>query len=295
MNKINNVEFYITNVCNFSCKGCVSYNNLKFNGHQLWSDYEAEYTEWSKQVDINRIDIVGGEPLLNPSIIDWLYGLRRLWPNTEINIVSNGSQLTKVKNLYTAMKDNNIAIDITMHSHRAMTSTAITRKKIIIKTPEDIRGLVKEFYNADITPEVYEFPTPVIGNDVMRMTNYFDGHVRVRIKDNIEFLQIAGLVIDDTGGFKIEEQSSPAEAFTPCIQLCDFHPFVNGKLYQCKFVALVPELLKQQNQRIPNLEHIESYVPLSLDSTNKTEFIQALDSKHIDQCRFCPKKYQLVK
>lgn len=296
MNKIKNVEFYITNVCNFSCKGCVSYNNFKFTGHQIWSEQQSMYEQWATQLDIERIDILGGEPMLNPSLIDWMYGLRKLWPNTEINIVSNGSQLLKVKDLYQAMKDNNIAVDITMHSHRKMTPSEITGKKIIIRSPDDIHSTIKTFYKDDtLVPETMEHVTPILGNERMSITTYTDSnYVKIRIKDNIEFLEIAGLQISDTGNFKIEEQSVPAEAFAPCIDLCDFHPIINGKIYQCKFVALAPDIVKQRGQPVANIEHIESYQPLTLDSDNKDEFINSLDTRCIEQCRFCPKDYKLI-
>ena len=49
MNRLNYMEFYITNVCNLTCTGCNRFNNYKFKGFQRWADYKEEYTQWSKE------------------------------------------------------------------------------------------------------------------------------------------------------------------------------------------------------------------------------------------------------
>jgi organic radical activating enzyme len=85
------VEFYITNVCNLSCRGCNRFNDLNFKGHQYWDDYADEYEAWSKRLELPRITIIGGEPTLNPDLEKWCANLRRLWPNAVIMIQTNGT------------------------------------------------------------------------------------------------------------------------------------------------------------------------------------------------------------
>jgi hypothetical protein len=85
------VEFYITNVCNLSCRGCNRFNDLNFKGHQYWDDHAEEYEAWSKRLDLPRITIIGGEPTLNPDLEKWCANLRRLWPNAVIMIQTNGT------------------------------------------------------------------------------------------------------------------------------------------------------------------------------------------------------------
>jgi organic radical activating enzyme len=85
------VEFYITNVCNLSCRGCNRFNDLNFKGHQRWADHAEAYEAWSKRLDLPRITILGGEPTLNPDLELWASNLRRLWPDAVIMIQSNGT------------------------------------------------------------------------------------------------------------------------------------------------------------------------------------------------------------
>ena len=85
------VEFYITNVCNLSCRGCNRFNDLNFKGHQRWTEHAEAYEAWSKRLDIPRITIIGGEPTLNPDLELWASNLRRLWPDAVIMIQTNGT------------------------------------------------------------------------------------------------------------------------------------------------------------------------------------------------------------
>jgi len=85
------VEFYITNVCNLTCRGCNRFNDLNFKGHQYWDDYAEEYEKWAERLDLPRITIIGGEPTLNPDLEKWCANLRRLWPNAVIMIQTNGT------------------------------------------------------------------------------------------------------------------------------------------------------------------------------------------------------------
>jgi hypothetical protein len=87
------VEFYITNVCNLTCRGCNRFNNLNFKGHQRWADHAEAYEAWAKRLDLPRITIIGGEPTLNPDLELWASNLRRLWPDSVIMIQSNGTYL----------------------------------------------------------------------------------------------------------------------------------------------------------------------------------------------------------
>lgn len=85
------VEFYITNVCNLTCRGCNRFNDLNFKGHYRWSDHAELYESWSRRINIDKISIIGGEPTLNPDLELWVSNLRRLWPKSDIMIQTNGT------------------------------------------------------------------------------------------------------------------------------------------------------------------------------------------------------------
>ena len=84
MNKVclRSTEITITNVCNFNCIECRSFNNYNFHGVERWKDYEKIYTKWAEKIDIDYWEILGGEPMTNPDYIKWIDGFCRLWPNS---------------------------------------------------------------------------------------------------------------------------------------------------------------------------------------------------------------------
>jgi hypothetical protein len=98
----NSVEFYITNICNLTCENCNRFNNHKFSGWQRWTDYADIYQQWSEYIKLKNIVILGGEPLLNPTITDWITGLSKVF-KSPVQVLTNGLHLNKVVGLYDAM------------------------------------------------------------------------------------------------------------------------------------------------------------------------------------------------
>ena len=98
----NKVDFYITNVCNYTCNRCNRFNNYDFKGWQKWSDYELIYEEWSRLVDLRAITIMGGEPLLNPTVVDWVNGLTRIF-QVDVQVLTNGTRFKHCDDLYNSM------------------------------------------------------------------------------------------------------------------------------------------------------------------------------------------------
>ena len=122
---IDYAEFYITNVCNLNCDNCNRFNNFHFKGHFKWKDNEKAYKAWAKKVDINRINIIGGEPMLNPDLLNWVKGLNKLWPRSPINIITNGTRLLhwKKKGLINCI--SKLSLEINNHSPGTKTRDTI--------------------------------------------------------------------------------------------------------------------------------------------------------------------------
>ena len=109
-------ELNITNVCNYSCAHCQSFNNYAFKGHQRWNDYKDKYELLSKQIDIDIIQLIGGEPTLNPDFYEWLDGVSKLWPKSKLQIATNGTSLeTLTEDVYNVLARNNGTLWVTCH------------------------------------------------------------------------------------------------------------------------------------------------------------------------------------
>lgn len=87
------VAIIINNTCNLTCNSCASLQCYNLSGTYLWSDQAAIYTQWSRVAHFPNIDILGGEPFLNPQLLAWCTNIRALWPHSEISVQTNGTLL----------------------------------------------------------------------------------------------------------------------------------------------------------------------------------------------------------
>ncbi len=108
------VELHISDKCNLNCKGCSHFS-------PLYSDLNASFDKKMNDVrslkklfdNIFRIDILGGEPLLNPELKQYVEALRTELPETFIQIYTNGLLVPKLKDdVLKAIYENNICISI---------------------------------------------------------------------------------------------------------------------------------------------------------------------------------------
>lgn len=271
MHHVDYCEFYITNVCNLACPGCNRFNNYNFKGFQLWSDYEEIYEKWSKEISFNYIGLLGGEPLLNPSVLDWITGLRQLW-NVPLKVVTNGFQLHKVKNLYETLEnDKMIHLNVGIHNKNH-------EKEVFEIVKSFLQGPVKIKHNHE--------------NKYMLFSEIEDANrVKVKVETNWWFHQ--GSLIPSDDGFRLH-QSNVEKAHSNChMKTC--HHFIKGKLFKCGVVALLSEFAKQHKMHLSEEEKslMHSYVPLSITDNTKTkiDFVKTL-SNPIPQCTFCPEVYK---
>lgn len=261
-------EFYIINVCNLACPGCNRFNNYNFTGYQRWDDYADVYAQWAKEVHINSIGLLGGEPLLNPTFMSWVHGINKLWPNSKLRIITNGFRLDRVPDLYETLRNKpRIELWVGIHNKQHKREV-IQRVKDFTQAPHTTQ------FNSDDPYQQYMIITDANG-------------VRIRVEYNWWFHQGAIVKQDDSLTL---HTSDPEQAHAIChMKTC--HHFVRGKLYKCGVVAVLPEFDQQHTLTLSNSDRelLNSYRPLSIEDS-KHEFIANLNNP-IDQCRFCPAQY----
>lgn len=271
---LNKLEFYITNVCNMTCSGCNRFNNYKFTGWQSWAESEPVMAEWAKKIHINQIVILGGEPLLNPDIVNWVSGLRRLWPGqTGIQVQSNGTRIDQVKNLYNAAQGR-FWIGVSLHTDQDR---------------EEIFQKIRNYLKAPVL--ITQNPNHPVGSKYQ----FTDSDNRqVHVWDNSTFYQ-SSIVERPFGKFSLHN-SDPVTAH----ENCSFRKFKNyhmirGKIYKCGPVALMPEFDQQHQFEISDKDReiLNSYRPLSVEEydTRGEEFFRTIDDA-IPQCKFCPEQLE---
>lgn len=111
------LEYEVAHHCNLNCRSCSHFSPLtekKFGDlEQFLRDLERIHS----MIDyIGEIQLLGGEPLLNPDLCRFVQGARRIYPYAQINVVTNGILLMSVdERLKEAMKSTGAAFRVSVY------------------------------------------------------------------------------------------------------------------------------------------------------------------------------------
>lgn len=268
------LEFYITNVCNLTCEHCNRFNDHHFKGWQRWSDYAEAIEQWDKKIAIEHPVILGGEPLLNPTILDWITGISRMSTLYPPQILTNGTYIDRVDGLYdTCRRARGAWIGVSLHN---------------LDQSEEIYERIRNFFPADSRiKETVGKENTKIGSD----RSFKDQHnIKVEVWEQHTFVKSA--LTQTSQGRYILQNSDPAEAFSKCqFAISKNYHMIKGKIYRCGPSALFPELDEQFDLDLnsDDKQLIRSYQPLSATDSlaQSMEFFEHIDDM-IPQCKFCP-------
>lgn len=114
---ITSLEYHVADHCNLNCAGCSHFSPLAKSWLVDPEDFEKEWKEVADcGLEIARIRILGGEPLLHPELGYMLKCVRCLFPSCDINVVTNGILLKKRKDeLLPIFIRNNISLTISCY------------------------------------------------------------------------------------------------------------------------------------------------------------------------------------
>jgi organic radical activating enzyme len=271
--KIPKVEFYITNVCNLTCSRCNRFNDHAFKGWQKWSDYEQAYKDWSEKIQIGQIVILGGEPLLNPSICEWIAGINSTFQKG-VQVLTNGTRLNKTPGFYEAIQNCSAPVGTNWIGISVHNSSEL----------EWYFNEVKTFLKGELT----WLETNSTGADYFVKDQNGVG-VGIWLQDHFTNAAVHRLSNGQLGLYN----NDPVEAHKVCCfaQFKNYH-FIRGKLYKCGPVALFPEFDQQFALDLSDSDRelINSYHPLSIDDFDDRggKFLSEIDNP-IPQCKFCPR------
>jgi len=305
-------EFYITNVCNLNCSDCNRFNNYAFAGHMNWEDHANDYTEWSKILDLDRIGILGGEPMLHPKFDQWVHNIAALWPRANIMIMSNGTQLDRWPDIYNLLKQyqGRVRLDISRHNAKFKEETLekiqslypSTYTKFFLNTHEQSESTGSHGYyvtseSSERHPIDPSIISPVIWADKSYEVVYRDQYATIRYTTADIF--DAAVVKLDTINKKLFLDNALSDA-NKAVNNCSCkhsHHFLNGRLYKCGITAVLPELFKQFDVVATEEKKslLSTYQPAewSWDKSLLDQFINNLSlGQSIPQCSLCPEYHQ---
>ena len=293
---IQKLEFYITNVCNLACPDCNRFNDHNFRGHQLWQDYKEDYEEWGRQLDVRGLVILGGEPLLNPSILDWIRGVNRCFSNT-VQVLTNGTRLNKTPGLYETLAEYTDGywanwIGISVHNIHDL-------DRYFEEVKQFLHGPVKEYHGKDAKDHTGH---PVSSGADYTFVDSNNVQVRLWVQDSFYSAAIhrapPSLVHGEwkPGAFTVYN-NDPDRAHEACgfVQWKNYH-MIRGRLHKCGPAVLMAEFDEQNTLAITaeDRQIMRSYQGLSAwdDEKIQHQFFKQLD-RVIPQCKFCPTREQM--
>ncbi len=108
------VEMHIMDACNLRCRGCTHFAPIFNNGIPDFSNRIDDVKNFSKKFGhIIRFVLLGGEPFLNPEIGKYTEEIRKILPDTQIEIVTNGLLIPDIKDtIFESIKRNHIQVSI---------------------------------------------------------------------------------------------------------------------------------------------------------------------------------------
>ncbi len=114
------LEYHIAHGCNLSCQQCSHYSNFHLAGKlPTVEKTDAEYSLWSHRLRPKRFALLGGEPLLNPSILQHLQLARQHWSDSELMLVTNGLFLHRFPELPHVLIETDCRLEVSQHGTHA--------------------------------------------------------------------------------------------------------------------------------------------------------------------------------
>lgn len=249
--KVPHIELHVTHTCNFSCEGCSHYSNHGHSGSLTLKESNEWLYSWSRRLQPELFTILGGEPTLNKNLIDIIYLVRMMWPDTAtaIDLVSNASFLHMHSNLPQALLDTDTTLAISIHSK--VHSGYVNRFKKGYRLAKEWRkqyGINLEFW--DFTTDTWTPQYKGFGNNMMPY-----------------------------------EDNNPRKSWEKCLskKALQIH---EGKLWKCPPLAYLP-MQAQKYDLDKKWDPYLKYKPLEINSSDQ-ELEEFLNREDECFCSMCP-------
>jgi len=116
MKAIDALEIHLVHSCNLSCESCSHYSDQGHEGMTSLEEADRWMRLWSHRVSPRTFSLLGGEPAIHPRLAEFVVLSRRNWPNTRIQLVTNGFLLHRHPQLPLILaNDRNACISVSIH------------------------------------------------------------------------------------------------------------------------------------------------------------------------------------
>ncbi|NBX75174.1 MAG: 4Fe-4S cluster-binding domain-containing protein [Proteobacteria bacterium] len=143
---IRSLQVHAAHACNLSCSSCNAFSQFKLKGLLEPSTLTKWLGDWEPRLNVKKICLLGGEPTLNPKLVELLGVFFKFFPrdSTQKVLFTNGFFLLKHNGLERALREFRIELRLTVHSAHP---TYLERIKPIIEECQRWREVSFLVYN----------------------------------------------------------------------------------------------------------------------------------------------------
>lgn len=110
---IGHIDYHVADACNLACKFCTHYSNFKGPANFVSvDDARNEWRQWSERIKPERVHLIGGEPLLNPNVVELVKLAFEVWTESTICLYSNGLLLNRHPGLKEALSGGRFVLGL---------------------------------------------------------------------------------------------------------------------------------------------------------------------------------------
>jgi hypothetical protein len=112
------LEIPITHVCNFHCDGCSAYSNYGLKNQVTPEELNSWLLSWRTVIlEPMFIRVLGGEPFLHPKLPEILKVIRKNFPLSQIQLVTNGFSIDRYKDIPKVLSELKIEVWLSIHAN----------------------------------------------------------------------------------------------------------------------------------------------------------------------------------
>lgn len=150
--RLDYLEVHVAHHCNLRCKGCGHLSNIVPKEFPDLNQFKKDLLQLKKYFyGVKKFRLLGGEPLLNPELSEYIVATRSFFPDADIRVVSNGLLIpTLDENVLDIMNKYCVEFDISCYH-----PTKNIKEKIELKLIEHEVGY---FISAEIDEFMRKIP-----------------------------------------------------------------------------------------------------------------------------------------
>lgn len=261
---VENLDVHVINSCNLKCFGCNHLTDYGYGGPFTANELIQWIRPWKNRLSFKRINLLGGEPLLNPYLKEICIAYRKFFSpkETKLRIITNGILIKKCPWLKELIQKYHIHIQVSLHVSTGKT----THEKLMAQAREGLTRLEKWAAN---TPS--------------RIEARWADPVDIKKKLNFQvFYQGSG------NDIKPFEHNEIAESKKHCT--CKTLQLYKRHLYKCAPIAYIKEVLEKIGRaNDPDWEPYLNYIPLS-PGCSDAELKRFMQQQPLPEwtCKMCP-------